>query len=247
MSGESSREQLPAPSDAFATTRWSLVAAAGRGEPLAAQQALAQLCQAYWYPLYAFVRRRVGSPHESQDLTQAYFAWLLEKNTVAAADRERGRFRAFLLASLKNFLANEWEKQRAQKRGGGQAALSLDFDAGESRFRLEPLDQLTPERLFDKQWAMTLLEQVLGGLRQEYADADKLPQFEVLKSFLAGNTGEYAEAAAQLGLTENAVRVAAHRLRQRYRERLRAEIAQTVAGPEEVDDEIRRLFEVLGA
>jgi RNA polymerase sigma-70 factor (ECF subfamily) len=189
----------------------------------------------------------VESADESQDLTQAYFAWLLEKNTVAAADRERGRFRAFLLTSLKNFLANEWEKQRAQKRGSGRAVLSLDFAAGESRFRSEPLDQLTPERLFDKQWALTLLEQVLGGLRQEYATAGQSRQFEVLKAFLAGSAAGYAEAAAQLGLTENATRVAAHRLRQRYRERLRAEIAHTVDGPEEVDDEVRRLFEVLGA
>jgi RNA polymerase sigma-70 factor (ECF subfamily) len=247
MSGDLSSNERAAPADAFATTRWSLVAAAAGRESPPAQQALAQLCQAYWYPLYAFVRRRVGSVEQSQDLTQAYFAWLLEKNTVALADPQRGRFRAFLLASLKNFLANEWEKQRTQKRGGGRTVLSLDFEAGESRFRLEPADQLTPERLFEKQWALTLLENVLCELRQEHAAAEKLHQFETLKPFLGGSAGGYSQAAAQLGMSENAARVAAHRLRQRYKELLRAQIAHTVASPDEVDDEIRRLFDVLGA
>lgn len=246
MSIQSSLEPPSGPADDFTTTRWSLVASAGGRDWPAARQALEQLCRAYWYPLYAFVRRRVGSADEAQDLTQDFFAWLLQRNTVASADPQRGRFRAFLLASLKNFLANHWEKQQAFKRGGGRAVLPLDFAAGEDRYRLEPADNCTPERLFERQWAMTLLEQVLAGLRQEQADAGKLAQFENLLPLLAGPPpGGYAAAAAQLGLSENAARVAAHRLRQRYRERLRAEIAHTVCGPQEVDDEIRRLFEVV--
>ena len=232
----------------FASTRWSLVIAAGRRSSPEAAGALESLCRTYWFPLYAYVRRRVPDRHEAQDLTQEFFSRLLELNHFAVADPERGRFRAFLLTALKHFLTNEWEKSRALKRGGGRAPLSLDFDSGESRLSLEPANDQTPERLFDRQWAITLLDQVLIRLQTERDAAGKGRQFETLKQFLTGGREEasYANVAAELGMSAGAVKVAAHRLRQRYRELLRAEVAQTVAAPEEVDDEIRRLFEALG-
>jgi RNA polymerase sigma factor (sigma-70 family) len=233
----------------FATTQWSVVLAAGRRSSPDSSEALAALCQTYWYPLYAYVRRRVGNVHEAQDLTQAFFAKVLEKNYLAVAQPERGKFRAFLLTSFKNFLANEWDKARTLKRGGGKAPIPLDFESGESRFSFEPIDDLTPERLYDKQWALTLLKQVLGRLREEFMRAGKEQQFLHLKVFITGEAslGAYAEAARELGMTEGAAKVAAHRLRRRYRELLRAEIAQTVAEPSEVDDEIRSLFATLGS
>jgi RNA polymerase sigma-70 factor (ECF subfamily) len=233
--------------DDFATTRWSIVVAAGGRATAAAHAALAQLCQAYWYPLYAYARRRLGSPEAAQDAVQGFFAELLEKNIVAAADRERGRFRAFLLTSLKNFLASQWQKEHALKRGGGQTLLSLDFAAGESRYRLEPVDEETPERLFQRQWALALLEDVLARLRGEFESAGKSAEFAALKSCITGDAdpGGYAAIGAKLRISEGAARVAAHRLRQRYRTLLRSAIADTVASEEEVDDEIRRLFAVL--
>lgn len=231
----------------FATTRWSVVAAAGQHPSAEAQRALEDLCQAYWYPLYAYVRRRTGE-EDARDLTQSFFAWLLQKNTLATADPRRGRFRAFLLTVLKNFLTNEWEKQRAAKRGGGKTLLSLDFELQDSKLRLEPADGETPEQLFNRQWAMALLDRVLVLLREEYAAAGKAQQFDALKPFIAGAQGaaSYAQAASALGWTDNAARVAAHRLRGRYRDLLRSEIAQTVADEREVDDEIRWLFEAVG-
>jgi RNA polymerase sigma-70 factor (ECF subfamily) len=235
--------------DDFQTTHWSLVVAAGQRLTPEAARAMSELCQKYWLPLYGYVRRRVADVHAAQDLTQEFFCRLLERNVVAAADPARGRFRAFLLTSLKHFLATEWEKGQTQKRGGGQSAIELDFAAGESRLSLEPGHEETPERQFDRQWALTLLDQVLGRLRHEFQSAGKLNQFERLKSFLAGGRSAddgYANVAAALGQTVDAVKVAAHRLRQRYRELLRAEIAQTVAGSDEIDAEIRELFQVLG-
>jgi RNA polymerase sigma-70 factor (ECF subfamily) len=207
------------------------------------------LCEAYWYPLYAYVRRRVPTTDEAQDLTQEFFVTLLEKNYLAVAQPQRGRFRAFLLTSLKHFLANEWDKAKAQKRGGPRKPVSLDFDAGESRYRLEPADELTPERLYEKQWTLTLLDRVLSRLREEFVAAGKREHFEQLKAFLAGgNTSvSYTETARELGISEGAAKVAAHRLRQRYRQLLRSEIAHTVAEPGDVDDEIRHLFESLGS
>jgi RNA polymerase sigma-70 factor (ECF subfamily) len=243
-------ERRPAGAGAseFATTRWSLVlgAAARGGER--SRSALEALCGAYWYPIYAYVRRRVGDVHEAQDLTQSFFERLLEKGTIAAADPGRGRFRAFLLTACQRFLINEWEKARAAKRGGGRAQVSLDFGVGESRYAVEAVDSLTPERLFEQQWAVTLLGRVLDELRAECAAKGKESQFERLKEFLSGASREreYSAAAAELGMTEAAVRVAAHRLRGRYRELLRAEIAQTVENAEDVDDEIRSLFSLLG-
>jgi RNA polymerase sigma-70 factor (ECF subfamily) len=235
--------------DDFQTTHWSLVVAAGQRLTPESARALSELCQKYWVPLYGYVRRRVADVHAAQDLTQEFFCRVLERNIVAAADPARGRFRAFLLTSLKHFLATEWEKGRTQKRGGDRSAIELDFTAGESRLSLEPGHEETPERLFDRQWALALLDQVLARLRHEFQSAGKVEHFERMKLFLAGGRSSdegYAEAATALGMTADAVKVAAHRLRQRYRELLRSEIAQTVAEPGDVDDEIRELFQVLG-
>jgi RNA polymerase sigma-70 factor (ECF subfamily) len=233
----------------FATTRWSLVVSAGgQHDALAAREALATLCQAYWYPLYAFLRRQGTPAEDAQDLVQAFFVEVIEKDRLAAADRERGKFRSFLLASLKHFQANEWRRATAQKRGGKAAPVSLDLEAGERRFALEPAHELTAERIFLRQWAMTLLEQTLAALRQEFSAAGKAELFERLKEHL-GASGErvpYRELAEELGTTEGALKVATHRFRARWREVLREQIAQTVAGPEEVEDELREMFDAVG-
>jgi RNA polymerase sigma-70 factor (ECF subfamily) len=225
-----------------------VVLATGDRRAPAASAALAQLCESYWYPLYVYVRRRVENVHEAQDLTQAFFEQLLERRVFEAADRERGRFRAFLLTACKRFLINEWHKDRAAKRGGGRRMLSLDFDLGESKFGLVAVDTSTPEQLYDEKWAVTLLERVMDRLRTEYAAKKRLPHFETLKHFLAGSPQEvaYATAARDLGISETTAKVAAHRMRKRYRELLRDEIAHTVERPEDVDGEIRELFTVLG-
>ena len=230
------------------STRWSVVLVAGKRDSSASQEALEILCRTYWYPLYAYVRHRVRSADEAQDLTQDFFAQLLDKNYVADARPERGRFRAFLLSALRHFLTNEWHKANAQKRGGGRSVLSLDFVDGEARYALEAADRQTPERLFDQQWTVTLINQVLGLLRDELRATGKGHQFETLKTYLAGvpKGSSYADAATQLDMTEGAVRVTVHRFRQRYRELLREEIAQTVSSEEDVEDEIRSLFATLG-
>ncbi len=242
--GAEGREQPP---QNFATTQWSIVLAAGNGAGANSQQALAQLCEAYWYPLYAYVRRRVGNVDEAQDLTQAFFAHLLEKQALGKADRERGRFRSFLLTALKNFLANEWDKAGAAKRGGGQPKLSLDFAAGESNYQIEPVDNVTPERLYERRWVLTLLNCVLDRLRQELIEEGKGEQFEQLKSALTGEASaeEYEQAAAALGISAAAAKQAAYRLRKRYRELFRGEVARTVADESEVSDEIGRLLQTL--
>jgi RNA polymerase sigma-70 factor (ECF subfamily) len=234
--------------ESFATTQWSQVLAARDGTSSKARQALADLCSTYWYPLYAYVRRRGYRPDEAQDLTQAFFARLLEKESLRAADRERGRFRSFLLASLQHFLCNEHDRARARKRGGGRAALSFDLDAAEDRYRLDPSHDLTPEKLFERRWALTLLDQVLGRLRQEWEADGKGPLFVALKPTLTGeaNTDSYREVASHLGLSEAGVKVTVHRLRRRYRDLLREEIGRTVAQARDVEDEIRNLFAVLG-
>lgn len=236
--------------DDFQTTQWSVVIAAGQRVSPESAQALSELCRKYWLPLYGYVRRRVRDVHEAQDLTQEFFCRVLEKNFFAAADPSRGRFRAFLLTSLKHFLANEWEKGQAAKRGGGRVAIEFDFADGESRLSSLAITDDSPEKQFDRQWALMLLDQTLTRLRSEFRDAGQEEHFEQLKPFLSGGRDpleSYADAAQRLGLSADAVKVAAHRLRQRYREILRAEIAQTVADAHDVDDEIRQLFQILGS
>ncbi len=228
----------------FPTTLWTVVLKAGHGDSGAAAAALATLCRSYWYPLYAFVRRRGNSPHDSEDLTQAFLATLIEKHGLETVDRERGRFRTFLLAALKNFLANEWDKVRALKRGGGRQVVSFDRETAESRYVLEPSHDYTPDRHFERQWGLTLLDQVLAALRDEYHAAGNGPLFEELKSTLGGKADGYREIAIRLGRTEGAVKVAAHRLRRRYRELMNAQIAQTVADGD-IEDELRYLLAVL--
>jgi RNA polymerase sigma factor (sigma-70 family) len=231
----------------FRTTQWSIVLAAGRSSSAEAHDALAALCRTYWYPLYAYVRRQGHSPDDAQDLTQEFFARLLEKNITAKADRSRGKFRSFLLVSLHHFLTREWRSAGARKRGGGRVVLSLDLQAGESRYALEPAHADTADKIYQRRWALTLLEQTLARLRDEFASRDKLELFEHLKPYLGSDesTVPYRTIAAELGKTEGAVKVAVHRLRQRCREVLRAEIAQTVSGPHEVDEELRDLFDAV--
>lgn len=236
-----------APGSRFATTHWSVVLAAGRETSAQAHQALTTLCETYWYPLYAYVRRRGYSAEDARDLTQGFFAALLEKGYVRAADRERGRFRSFLLVALKRFVSMEWDKAHAQKRGGMQTPISLDARDGERRYALEPAHEWTPEKVYQRRWALTLLHQVLARLESSYADAGKASLFDHLRPFLSGATGapSHSQVASELGMTEGAVKVAVHRLRRRYRELLRSEVAQTVADPEEVRDELRLLLAAL--
>jgi RNA polymerase sigma factor (sigma-70 family) len=245
---ESSDESSLSGPHFFATTRWTMVLAAQGSDSAPAGKALASLCESYWYPLYAFVRRRGHGSHDAQDLTQAFFEKLLEKNYLADVVREKGKFRTFLLASLKHFLANEWDRGQALKRGGGRVPLSLDDTEAEARYRLEPANHLSADWLFERRRALTLLDQVLARLKGEMEEAGKGDSFDVLKDCLTQGKGEtsFAELGARLGISEGAARVAAHRLRKRYRAVLREEIAQTVAGPAEVDDEIRHLISVLG-
>jgi RNA polymerase sigma-70 factor (ECF subfamily) len=243
--------QIPNPAHPpdFAPTRWSLVLAAGRGEGPDARTALAALCQTYWYPLYAYVRRLGHQPDDARDLTQEFFTRLLEKHYLRTADRERGRFRSFLLTAFQRFLSKERHRARAQRRGGGRRMLSLDFEQGESRYRLEPATDLTAELIYERRWTLTLLDQVMDRLRDDFDRAGKRNDFDHLKVFLTGEAAapSHREVAVELGTTEGAVRVAVHRLRRRFREFVLAEIAQTVAGPEDVDEELRHLFEAIRA
>lgn len=243
--GEDALERLPRASPRkFSTTRWSLVLAAGQGTPSEAHEALSTLCRLYWYPLYAFTRRQGRGPEDARDLVQGFFTRLLEKNELADVDRQRGRFRTWLLASLKHYLINEWDKERAQKRGGGLMPLSIDAETAEGLYQHEPSHDLTPEKLYERRWALTLLEHVLSTLEQECARLGRQPLFEKLRGTLTGDAGQlrYAEVGEALGMSEGAVKVAAHRLRGRYRELLREEIAQTVERPEDIEDEIRLLL-----
>jgi RNA polymerase sigma factor (sigma-70 family) len=235
------------PRAVFVTTRWSVVLAAGHGESPPARAALEKLCHTYWYPLYAYVRRRGRSPEDAQDLTQEFFARLLEGKWVERADRQRGKFRSFLLTAMNHFLSDEWDKARAQKRGGGMVPVPLQLDAAETRYGLDPADHTTPEQVYERRWAMALLDEVLRQLRQEYEEAGKIDIFTTLNSCLIGERASqpYAELAVKLGVNEGTVKSTVHRLRQRYRHLLREEIGHTVAGPGEVDEELRHLFTVL--
>jgi len=231
----------------FVTTHWSVVLKAGRKDTTQALDALEQLCRLYWYPLYAYVRRRGYSPPDAQDLTQEFFARLLERNWLARADQAKGRFRTFLLHTLERFLANEWDKVRAIKRGGGRKLVPLQCETGETRYSAEPADLRTPEQVFEHRWAVALLGEVMQRLEAEYHQQGKAALFAALQPCLVGDRERlpYPQLAAQLGENEGAVRVAVHRLRLRYRELLRAEIAHTVASAEDVDAEMRHLFRVL--
>lgn len=231
----------------FAATRWSVVISAGRNSSADSKRALALLCETYWYPLYVYVRRRVPDVNEAQDLTQAFFAELLDKNSIGSATPERGRFRAFLLTAFKHFLSKEWERAKTQKRGGGRSPIPLDFESADSSCNIEPASVLTADQLYDQQWAITLLGQIMERLESEFSQAGKAQQFEELKGLIIGeNAGTtFTEAAARLNMTEVAARKAGSRMRRRYRELLREEISQTVVGQEEIDDEIRKLFVTL--
>jgi RNA polymerase sigma-70 factor (ECF subfamily) len=226
----------------FATTHWSLVLAAGERGGAESDRALEQLCRAYWTPLYAYVRRRVSDVHEAQDLTQAFFERLLEKRYLAQANPQRGRFRSFLITAFKHFLAKEWERARAEKRGGGQVVLSFDFAAHDCAAD-DATDQGTPERAYERQWAIALLNRVMDRLQREMERSGKGRQFQTLKEFIGGaNQSSYVDAAVELGMSESAARMATSRLRGRYRELLRDEIANTVSAQDEIDEEIRDLF-----
>lgn len=245
-SGEET-EQAEAQRGVFATTHWSVVLAAGQRDTPQSAAALERLCSTYWYPLYAYLRRWGSNPEEAQDLTQEFFARLLAKDYLAKADPQKGKFRTFLLAGLKNLVCDELDKAGRLKRGGGQAVISIDEQAAEGRYGLEPVDELTPERLFERSWGTTLLERVASRLREEYVAAGKGELYEQLTEFRldASEQRAYAEVAAVLGLSESAVKSAIRRMRQRHHQLVREEIAQTVADPSEVDEEIRYLLGVM--
>ena len=231
----------------FATTQWSLVLAAGRGNGAGHQGALSELCQKYWYPLYVYVRRRVQDVHDAQDLTQSFLAQLLDKDLIRKADSSRGRFRAFLLTALKNFLASHWQKRAAIKRGGGRIPLSLDFESGEKRFQMEPFHSRTPEDDFERKWVLTLLDQALDTVKAELSSKGRLVQFEQLKGAMTGElqAAEYLSASRVLGISPEATKQAAYRLRKRYREIFRETVAQTVENPADLEDEIDSLLQTL--
>src|SRR5215469_476271 len=239
---------LPQASRAFHTTHWSVVLAAREEEGTVAREALASLCTAYWYPLYGFVRGRGFSAQDAEDLTQEFFRRFLEKNSLRNVSPAGGKFRSFLLTCLKNFLVNEWERAHAQRRGGGQSPIPLDCEEGETRLSLEPADQVTPEALFERRWALAVLEHTMKALREEYVAKGKSDVFEELSGFLPGGRGSEsrAELAAKRGISVGAVDVAVHRLRQRFGALLREQVAHTVASESEVDEEIRYLMTVLG-
>ena len=233
---------------AFATTRWSLVASAGLSDQDPARRdALSRLCESYWYPIYAFARRKGHDREDARDLVQGFFARFIEKHDIAKADAERGRFRTFLLACFEHYATNEWKKQTAQKRGGGAIQVSLDAAQGEDRWLLEPMGSDDPEREFHRTWARTLLEEVMRRLRAEYEHGGKGDVYERLRPVLSGDVEatDYRTIAESIGATEGAVRVAAHRLRKRFGEILRLEIAHTVRDGADVEDEIRGLFQAL--
>lgn len=242
-------DERSVPQRQFLTTHWSMVLAARDPSAPQAREALAALCSTYWYPLYAFIRLQGFDADHAQDLTQEFFTRLLEKDFLQVVDRDKGRFRSFLLAACKHFLANERDRANAQKRGGGCTHQPIDLETAEGRYGQEPAHELTPEKLFARRWALTLLDQVLVRLQEEYHRIDKKPLFDLLKVFLTGEKGtqSYTEIAAKLDMTDGAVRVAVHRLRKRYRDLLCAEIARTVPDPGQVEEELQDLFAALGS
>ena len=231
----------------FATTHWSVISAAGKSSSPQQKQALETLCQSYWFPLYAYLRRRGYDTHQAEDLTQAFFAHILEKKDLQTADPKHGKFRSFLLVRLKYFLSDERDRAQAKKRGGGKNVLSLSIQNAEGQYALEPAIQLSPEMLFEKSWALTVLERTMGRLEAEMAEKNKQKLFDCLKVYLTTDKDviSYQNMAAELEVTEGSVRVAVHRLRRRYRKLLRDEIAQTVGGEDQIDEEMECLFAAL--
>lgn len=231
----------------FATTHWSVVLAASEAESARSHEALENLCRVYWYPLYAYVRRKGYAVHDAQDLTQEFFTRLLARNYVSVADRNKGKFRSFLLGTLEHFLAREWTKANAQKRGGGTLTFSLDELDAENRYRLEPSHDRTAKKMFDQRWAITVLEEAMSRLREECLSHNKSDLLSAVAASLSGEKGEasYSQIAAELNMGESAVKMAVLRLRRRYGELIRAQIAQTVTTPEEADEELHYLFSVL--
>ena len=243
----STRERDAGKPRIFATTLWSVVTTAGHGAPEPAQKALETLCRAYWYPIYVYIRRKGHEPDEAEDLTQEFFAQLIAKEHVRLADRTKGKFRTFLLAMLDYFLAREWSRAHRQKRGGQFQFTSFDQPPPEERYRMQPADHDTPEKKFMRQWALTVLKQAMNALQTECDANGKTLLFQEAKNLLSGERdgAAYAQISQRLGLAEGAARVAVHRLRQRYGELLRREVAQTVAGDDEVDAELRYLVQAL--
>jgi RNA polymerase sigma-70 factor (ECF subfamily) len=244
---DSSQDSASAKSRWFATTHWSVVLTASDGASPQAAEALENLCRTYWYPLYAYARRKGYSAPDAQDLTQEFFARFLEKNSLSRADRQRGRFRSFLLTSFQNFLGHEWDRARTEKRGGGWTFISWDERAAEGRYQLDGTPDLPPDKIFEQRWAFTLFQQALTRLREEAVASGKVEQFEQLKSFLSAepDEGAYADVAARLSLSTGAVAVGVHRLRQRFGHLVREEIAHTVASPAELDEEMRYLIDLM--
>lgn len=233
---------------AFQNTRWSLILAASQPDSAEASAALARLCEDYWYPVYAFLRRRGYDRDRAKDLTQELFTQMIEKRTFEVAEKERGRFRSFLLATLRHLLSHEYRKDHTVKRGGEYTFVPLDEILAENRYGAEPVDDLSPEKLFERRWALTLLDQAMDDLRREYADSGRAQQFEVLHLFIAGapdSPTSYVEAAARLNLNENAARQAVFRLRTRFGDLLRARVALTVASPQELEAELLQFRQAL--
>ena len=227
----------------FLTTHWSVVIRAAKQDSASAHEALCELCRTYWYPLYGYVRRRGYSPQDAEDMTQSFFARVLEKNYVADADRARGKFRSFLLTALKNFLANEWDRQHARKRGGFSSSINIDQATAESRLQWELRDEMQPDKAFERQWAMTLLDRVMAELEREYTESGRAKLFDALRGSLAKDESRsQADIAASLNVSEAAVKMALQRLRARYRDLLKAEIARTVSSPDEIEPELRALM-----
>lgn len=231
----------------FVTTPWTEVLLAREPESPGAREALEQLCRLYWYPLYAYIRQSVNDPHQAEDLTQEFFRLLIEKNYLGAVDRERGKFRSFLLVAVKRFLINAHKSATRQKRGGGHRLISLDLELAENRLNAELATSLSPEEIFEQRWAQTILDQTLSRLREEYTTAGKSAVFDVLSRFLSEESrfGDYAEAAQKLGLTASTVAVTVHRLRTRYKQLAREAVRPTVADPETVDAEVKYLIATL--
>lgn len=247
MTSSASSSVRPEAGDFFVSTRWTVVLSAGHKSSPGSDQALAELCHIYWYPLYAYVRRQGRSREDAEDLVQAFFEKFLEKNYLRDVSGERGKFRAFLLACLEHFLANEWDKATRQKRGGGAQHLSLDWQSAEERYQFEVTDNATPDRLYDREWAQALLARVLARLKQEYRMAGKESLFEHAKTSLMskGEAMPHVDVAARLNMDAGALRVAVHRLRARYRDMLKEEIAQTLCDPAAVQEELRSLQQAL--